>query len=80
MLLLYPKPNIPPHPHLIVAPQWMAQHDVSFHRPAKLTKCPILIEVLQTTTSLKVTSSSCRTVLKSTMIMQGLHLRSAATE
>ena len=46
--MLYPKPNVPPHPDWIVAQQWMAQHDVSFHLPADLTKCPILVEVLHT--------------------------------
>ena len=46
--MLYPKPNVPPHPDWIVAQQWMAQHDVSFHLPADLTQCPIQVDVLHT--------------------------------
>ena len=63
-LMLYPKPNIPPHPDWIVAQQWMAQHDVSFHLLADLTECPLL----------KVTSSSCLTFQKRMSTMHGPHL------
>ena len=45
MLMLYSKPDIPPHPDWITAQQWMAQHGTSFHLPADLTECPIRIEV-----------------------------------
>ena len=45
MLMLYSKPEVPPHPDWIIAQQWMAQHGISFHLPADLTECPIRIEV-----------------------------------